>query len=368
MLYSSLNRRHVLKLAGAAALAGAGLGRRMPVRAADLGMYEVVDIGQTDPDASSSTWVGVNDMNSHGVVAGNMWISEEKRSPWVLSNGKMRRIKTGTYGGLLAAINDNGMVVGRDILGWSAPGKAWGLPVRWVDGDKQELPLLESLAEDVDRGRAVAINNDGVTVGVLENERGASYPVVWRDGEPTLLPSYFESGQGAAAAINNAGQIVGTLDDGKGGELGVIWTGEALAPLWGIPGADGPVRLRSIDDNGIITGSGWSGYRWEALVWFEGPSQVPVILPEVVPAQSEAVVISGNGAGVFGGGVMTADGEQHAALWADGVAIDLNAQVTNLNGMQLLIVRSIGADGTIAVSARCPDGAIHAVMLNPASA
>src|SRR5690606_5904339 len=100
-----------------------------------------------------------------GVVTGNMWISEEKRSPWVFTDGRLRRIKTGRYGGLVAAINDHGLLAGRDLLGWHDAFTPWGQPVLWVDGEKQVLPYPDTLPAKAVEGRVNAINNDGVAVG-----------------------------------------------------------------------------------------------------------------------------------------------------------------------------------------------------------
>src|SRR5688500_9985196 len=102
MFTSTLTRRQSIKLAGIAALGAAGVLRSAPASAAVTGSYELIDIGETDPDATNPAWVGANAMNAAGMVAGNLWVSAEKRSPWTYVDGRLRRIKTGTFGGLVA--------------------------------------------------------------------------------------------------------------------------------------------------------------------------------------------------------------------------------------------------------------------------
>ncbi len=365
MFTSTLTRRQTLKLAGVAALGAAGVLRHTPASASTAGRYELIDIAQTDPDAMNPAWVGCNAMNRDGVVAGNMWVSAEKRSPWVYADGRLRRIKTGEFGGLVAAINDQGVLAGRDLLGWHDAMTPWGQPVLWVEGEKQVLPYPDTLPAKATEGRVNAINNDGVAVGAVQVEGGAPYPVVWRDGTATVLPSLFERGAGTANSINDAGVIVGTVTDDRGNTLGGMWRNDEVAPLWSIPGAEDQIRVNAIDTGGIIAGAGWSGGRWDAMVWREGSSQLPDVLPDVLETQAEAVALASNGEGLFGGSAMDALRDQTAVIWRDGTGLDLNTLVENLGEVRLLVVRAIAADGRIAASARYPDGTIHAVLLQP---
>ena len=367
MFNTMLTRRRTLKIAATAALGASGLVRYLPVGAASTNRFELIDITQTDPDATNPAWVGANAMNAAGTVVGNKWISDEKRSPWIFANGRLHRIKTGKFGGLAAAINDQDVVAGRDLLGWHDAMTPWGQPALWVDGEKQVLPYPDTLPGPATEGRADSINNHGVVAGTVRTEQGAPYPVVWRDGEPALLPSLFEIGTGSATAINDDGVIVGTVNDEQGDVFGVMWRNDEVAPLWSIPGAEDQVRVNTIDTGGIIAGSAWSGDRWDAMVWREGSSQLPDVLPDVLKTQTEAVALASNGKGLFGGSAMDALRDQTAAIWRDGAGIDLNTLVENLGEVRLLVVRAITANGAIAASARYPDGSIHAVLLQPIS-
>ena len=167
-----------MQLNAGAALAASGVLSRNPASAALAGSYEMIDIGETDPNPASPIWGGVNGMNQAGVVAGNMWVSEEKRSPWTYIDGTLSRIKTGEYGGMLSAINDEGVLCGRELLGWHSADNPWGRPVLWVDGEKQILPYPDALPAE--SGRAWSLNNAGVTAGAVQVSGGASYPVVWK--------------------------------------------------------------------------------------------------------------------------------------------------------------------------------------------
>lgn len=363
-MQSHWTRRQALKLAGAAGLGIALATRVRPVRAALAGSYEMVDLAETDPNAASPIWVGINDMNAAGVIAGNIWVSAEKRSPWTATGGKLSRVKTGEYGGMLTAINDDGVLAGRELLGWHAPESPWGRPVLWIDGEKEILRYPDTLPSAGESGRAYDVNNGGVAVGAVQIAGGASYPVTWRDGEPVVLPSIFEIGLGTATLINDDGVAFGVIDDGAGGAMGAVWDGDAVSPLFGLSGVDGPVQPQGLGIDGMPLGMGWSGASWDAMAW-PGIFDEPRVLPELVAGQLQAVAISSDAGGLIAGAVVVAEGDQRAVIWDGGEAIEIAALVENLDGARLLVIRAFGPDGVLAANARYPDNTIHAVRLKP---
>ena len=94
-------------------------------------------------------------------------------------------------------VNDLGVVVGYDS---SAAGR---VPVRWRDG---ELDTLAMGAHTT--GRALAINDDGVIVGLL-----ATFAARWVEGTPTTLDA-----ASLARGIDAAGTAVGSI-----GSSALVW-------------------------------------------------------------------------------------------------------------------------------------------------
>lgn len=364
-MQSRWTRRQALKFTGAAGLAMTLATRIRPARAALAGSYKLIDLAETDPNASSPIWVGINDMNASGVIAGNIWVSDEKRSPWTATDGKISRVKTGEYGGMLTAINDDGVLAGRELLGWHSPEMPWGRPVLWVEGEKEILPYPDTLPSAGESGRAYDVNNSGVAAGAVQIAGGGSYPVIWRDGEPVVLTSIFELGQGTALFINDDGVAFGTVDDGAGGAMGAVWDGDAVSPLFGVSGVDGPVQPQGLGIDGMPLGMGWSGASWDAMAW-PGLFDEPQVLPQLVAGQLQATAIGSDADGRMCGAVVVAEGDQRGVVWDGGEAIDVATLVENLDGAQLLVIRAFGPDGVLAANARYPDNTIHAVLLQPA--
>jgi hypothetical protein len=362
---SRWSRRAALKLAGATGLGITLATRVRPAQAALAGSYELVDLAETDPNPASPIWVGINDMNASGVIAGNIWVSDEKRSPWTAAGGKLSRIKTGEYGGMLTAINDAGVLAGRELLGWHSAEHPWGRPVLWIEGEKEMLPYPDTLPSAGESGRAYDVNNDNTAVGAVQIAGGASYPVIWRNGEPVVLPSIFELGQGTAMLINDDGVAFGVIDDGAGGAMGAVWDGDTVSPLFGLSGVDGPVQPQGLGADGLPLGMGWSGASWDAMAW-PGLFDEPQVLPQLVPGQLQAVAVSSDAGSLIGGAVVVAEGDQRGVVWDGDQAIDAGTLVENLDGVQLLVIRAFGPDGVLAANARYPDNTIHAVLLQPA--
>ena len=72
------------------------------------------------------------------------------------------------------------------------------------------------------RAFALAINNDGITVGE-DHSLGNVLPVLWTTDGQVVLPS-LEGDYGTAQAINDAGQIVGWTRAGRRKNHAVLWT------------------------------------------------------------------------------------------------------------------------------------------------
>jgi hypothetical protein len=221
MFQNSLSRRRLIALAGAGAL-GMAVGpelKAQPANAAFADAYELIDLGITAPEDSMG--LGAISMNRHGVIAGSMYVDDQKNAPWFSENGTIVRIKTGKYGARVAAINDNGVIAGREILGWHSPDQAFGRPVYWIDGEKFILPYPEGLPGNVEEGMVRALTNNDLIVGSVSITGGNTYPVAWRNGEPELLEVPDGHTRGSASLANDRGlifgDVTGTEDVGGGG-------------------------------------------------------------------------------------------------------------------------------------------------------
>lgn len=362
MCAQGLSRRRFLAITGAATIGAAGLGRA-PGRAAMAESYELIDIGITSPHRELN--LSFNDMNTHGVIVGNMYIDAEKNSPWVFRDGKLTRIKTGRYGARCSCINDHGVMGGRELLGWHTEDQPFGRPVLWIDGEKEVLPYPDGLPGPAEEGIIRDINNAGTAVGTVSIAGGATYPVVWRDGVPELVPTPAGTGVGAAISINNQGTIVGDWTfEGEGGLFVFDFFGPMEVSFDRSLGYT-RVQIAGIDEAGRLLGRVQIGEELIAA-YMPDPFADPLLLPQVQEGQTVAHASGSDGGSIFVGG-FTVDGKDQAAIWNDGVASALKTVVRNTRGLRLAGAYRITPDGVIGGNAVDRDGAWHAYQLIPAS-
>ncbi|MBN2429946.1 MAG: dockerin type I repeat-containing protein [Acidobacteria bacterium] len=155
-------------------------------------------------------------------------------------------------------------------------------PVKGSAGGLEILPVPPGYR---DRGKALAINNDGTVVGWTEFSAAPViwHATLWEAGYPPLvLETPLETMNSIAYDINSRGDVVGTLDN-----RAVLWTGfdRKLIDLsivsrpfgWRIARANG------INDHGWICG--WAGYGKEANY------RPCVLIPRVDEAPPEAELV-----------------------------------------------------------------------------
>ncbi len=172
---------------------------------------------------------------------------------------------------------------------------------------------------------AVDVNATGQVVGsAREFLTVRSHPLVWKDGQPTVLATL--SGQtGAASAINDAGQIVGGAIDRRvqsaaSRPLGRRPSHRPRDP-WRRPG-----RRHDINEAGQIVGAAETAdNQFHAFLWDRGQMidlNVHGGLDAAVPSAAHGVNDRGQIAGEFqppGSGL-------HAAVWDGDRLIDLGTR------------------------------------------
>jgi uncharacterized membrane protein len=222
-------------------------------------------------------------------------------------------------------------------------------------------------------GNAVAVNRQGVAVGIADDAKGVAQPVLWRGTKPQRIVTGVS--RSVPLAVNAAGQVIGTgLDTATGSPAGWAWSRGRATRLK--THEDRVAWPESINDHGVIVGvllpdeggpaeaSGHAGGHagedenaW-AAVW-PSPSKEPVVLsplPGDGGAHAFAVDGRGRAAGISQGAKFT------PVIWD--AARQPHALPTLGGGYG--IVRGLSDSGVAVGDAVRADGADHAVMWDAA--
>jgi uncharacterized membrane protein len=369
MIDTGMTRRRMLALTGAGAFSAAlGPHLRVPRASAALAdAYELIDIGITSPLQEYN--LGFNDMNDNGVVVGNMYIDAEKNSPWIFQDGQMTRIRTGQYGARVSCINNNGVMGGRELLGWHNESQPFGRPVLWIDGEKEVLPYPEGLPGPAEEGRVFDLNSDGVAVGNVSIAGGTTFPVVWRNGVPQVLEMPSGESRGVANHINETGTIVGDVSGDDDFTGGAIWGpfGLQMLSFENPPGIDGiqTFGYYGLDNSDRILGGLYLENGSSIASYYDiASATIGFVGTEFNIGEADYVSCSG-GANLFGG-VTVVDDRSQAIVWNDGERIELKSLIRNTRGLRIAYLGKISPDGVMAGNAIDGDGALHAVQIVPA--
>ncbi|HEX5495344.1 MAG TPA: hypothetical protein VFX70_12300 [Mycobacteriales bacterium] len=190
------------------------------------------------------------------------------------------------------------------VVGFSA-----GHPFLW-DGRMKRLPTLGGL-----RGRAEAINEQGVVAGAAATRAGPWHASLWRDGRITDLGT-LGGASSEAVALNGHGQVAGWSLTTDGETHPFLWQDGVMTDL----GRSGEqYTIAGIDDRGDVVGSASSGtgaqFSVRAVLWRPGHEV------ELAPGtDSRAVAVNGPGQVVVNA---FSGGSGRAFLWADGTLTDL---------------------------------------------
>lgn len=362
-----LSRRSLVRSAAivsAAALLAHYPGARL-IRAQNSETYDLVDFGpfetivtRTLPSVQSNIAGRVYAINELGHSTGKIGVSEERFSPAVwAASGRLRRLQSGQLGGKGVDINSADEVAGA-LFGETTD--AWR-PVIWRDGEPIVLPLVEGASG----GEARGLNDEGVAVGV--NQPG-NVPVRWTEEAVARLPVPPETLSAVATGVNNAGTIAGTiLQEDRITRRAVLWHGDDVGVI------DVP---EEIDDGGLVAFSAINLLDQVVVIIYDY-SVAPIwdyyyvtngtAVSRVVNRRSEGLSLRPrdiNDAGEVVGHAYDED-RRFAFVERDGEIIDLNTLAPRESGLSLYDAVGITNEGLIGGNAEGPDGFRHGFLLVP---
>jgi uncharacterized membrane protein len=218
-------------------------------------------------------------------------------------------------------------------------------------------------------GNVVAVNHQGVAVGIADDANGVAQPVLWRGTRPQRLITGLS--RSVPLGVNAAGQVIGTgVDIARGSPAGWAWSGGRATRLKAHE--DRVARPESINEHGVIVGvllpdeggpaedhatAGEDDNPW-AAVWASPSSEPSVLAPLRGDQGAHAFAVDGAGraAGISQGATFT------PVVWeASG-----QARALPTLGGGYGIVRGLSDSGVAVGDAIRADGADHAVLWDAA--
>ena len=290
-------------------------------------------------------------LNAHGDVAGFSTLSSDT-SVWNAvgwQNGIPRAHPRGLGNTFGTAINDAGVLMGTLTQNGNPSGAFLWDPIQGY----RDLPLLE--------GRG--LNNRGQVVGYQAGDGTVGKrPVLWSAAGSVLLPA---PAGGDALAVNERGQVVGyTQANPNGPQHATLWDATGVQDLGTFPELGGVQSIaRGLNAAGQVVGSvTLEAPNVHGFLWDSGRMQD---LTPMVGCSGWAASI--NQAGWIVGQTYRSIGfptVQHAVMWWNGVALDLNALTSDLGDAILLEARAVNDAGQI-TGVAFSNGHRRAFLLTP---
>lgn len=360
--------------AGSAALAAfAGLSALPEVRltrAQGAATYDLVDFGAfVDgvrlPNGSRLLYGGATGIANDGTSFGKIAVSEERFSPALWSpEGKVKRLKSSTFGGVINALNAGGDAAGQlfaEINGGNY--QTLNKPVAWIGGDMNELPMPDpAFAGGEMGGTATGISDDGVIVG-----SGNGYQLRWVNGAPEIVTAP-DQARISTLLINSKGEMATSVSSSQGADQVqkvARFDGTNFTVLDPPPGTEqygqSPV---AINNDGVILAYVYIVDVFVAVLYGNDKTTLldlrdsgGTFIPRAFNDKNEVI---GSWQAHFNDKVVQ-------AIWRGTEPEDLSAQVPESSGLKLAVVTGINSDGIICGTATDEDFAVHPILLVPAS-
>lgn len=327
--------------------------------------YRIVPLGTLGGNSSFAL-----DVNNERQVSGNSNNSAVSGNPlqaYRWENGQFTPIGvlagTGTNNFSRGyAVNDDGLVVGESDNNISL---AFVYEAGTISG-------LTRLAGDNFRGVAHDINNNDIIVGISSNGT-VSRPTIWTfDGVNYIASdlgtiSGTDTSTGRAWAINDDGLVVGLSHNASGVSQATLWNGGTITNLTSLGDGTRFSQAFGLNVGGLIVGSSSTGQTvgqligststtgiTRAFAWENG--EIVELLPHnfFAPGNTgtttnyHSVATDVNDTGLIVGNSQRISGlAAIATLWVDGAAMDLNALVANGSGWTLRSAEGINGGGDI---------------------
>lgn len=329
--------------------------------------YTLTDLGTMGGTHSMAYGI-----NNAGQVVGHTYDANWAiRHGFLWRNGTMTDLGT-LFGGKYSranAINNAGQVVGDSWTYFTNPAYTTNHAFLWKNG------VMTDIGPGGRGGKsssiAYCINDSGQAVGRVKFWSGTTTHAYILSGQyagTNLGNWYGVSGSSVANSINMAGQVVGRshLPNDNSVQHAVLWNGlEGMVDLGVLPGStfSGSTysEAKSINNAGQVVGWAYTAdlSAAGAILWADGAMTDLATLPGVTTSYAYGINNAGQ---VVGGAGGTDDG--FAALWDNGVMIDLNSLIAPGSSLKLVSATAINDMGQI-VGEGIIGGKSHAFLLTP---
>ncbi len=379
----TFNRRSLLAGTALSVTAAAGFRYQAAAQAGEWTEKDLIQL-EGELEIEGNRYIGsLTDLNDNGEVSGALIASDTKISPIVwAANGKGKRLKSGEFGGIVEAINNNGIAVGAlyEVFGGSDTNsmegvESWTSPAVWIDG---ELAPLELPGRG---GRVYDVDDDGTVVGVFYEEAAQgtiARGFTWNAGAVTLLPQTALKIQ-STMIIDQAGVVTVQTADLDRETMGLIFSllqlvdsewQEIPAPPDEIHGltdetiAYEPDIVGVTDDGNVLINARWSGASGSASarLWYRDGEFTQIESPSAeLPLLSRAVV--GRSGHVLARASSTESEDIAWFLWTDGEPEDVTALFEPDDAFEFRSPLAINRNGDILVQASKTDQPTHGLVL-----
>ena len=274
-----------------------------------------------------SGYTNVTSINDAGEICGSFDGSAE---PFTYKSGAYYVLSQKQFNGdSLTELNNLGNGVGYDTQSNS--------PVYWNGSKFSTLAAPRTFAES--SCTAEGLNDHGEVVGLsggqaFENGILVAYatPIMWRNGEPSVLPTLGGKGVNGAVGVNDDGEIVGTSVTTGGIDEPVAWINGKIKALGTLGGQAGTAV--DVNTSGVITGTAFTASG--ALHGFEWINGQMTDLGQVFAVKA-----------IDDAGDVVGDANNSATMWVNGKPIDLNTLLPANSGWHLNEAEDINDHGQI---------------------